>query len=705
MSPADRKRSYVIGIDIGGTFTDCTVMGQATEAPLCTKVPTTPADPSIGFFAALDSAASRLGVATEEMLASTRRIVHGTTHGTNAIVTRKGVVTGLITTGGHGDLLTLMKGAGRTIGLPPDILLHAPSTNKPDPIVPRHLVREIPERIDVDGDVVVPIDEAATRRAISELVEQGVEAIAVSLLWSIVNDRHERLIAEWIAEMAPKVYVSAAHALSSTVGEYCRTTTAVINAYIGPLMHDYVRKIDEGARERGYAGSVHFAQCAGGAVTAGEAQTAPIRTVQSGPVSGVIGSAYLGAALSTPNIITADMGGTTFDVSIIRGGEPLTKDTALLERFEMALPMVDIESVGAGGGSIAWVDSLGRLQVGPQSAGAVPGPVCYQRGGTQPTVTDADVVLGVISAEGFLHGAMTLDRAAAEHAIKALGERLGLGVLETAAGINRIVDSRMADVIRRMSVLRGFDPREFACLAFGGGGPVHAGTIMKEVGCRRLVIPLLNVASVWSALGAATADFTHVYYQAASLEVPTPAGVVEEIFASLEQRAEAQLDAVGLDPAKMTALRTVRMKYAAQVHDVDVAVRGGRNGDCDTSFLAEDFDEAYATLYGPDAGYRDGGVQITGVHLRTRWPVEKPVLQERDPAPSAQAAKSSREVYWSELGEIVETPVIHLAPGDALVPTAGPVLIELPDTVAVVRPDQTTWLDGLGNLIVEWDRG
>jgi N-methylhydantoinase A len=700
MSSSNGAASYVIGIDIGGTFTDCAVMVQPAGTLLCTKVPTTPHDPSEGFFAAIEAAARGLGFGTPQLLGMTARIVHGTTHGTNAIITRGGVKTGLITTAGHGDLLTLMKGSGRTIGLPPDVALHAPSTNKPEPIVPRWLVREVSERIDVDGDVVVPLDESSARAAIQALVEQDVAAIAVSLLWSIRNARHERSIAGWIAEMAPHVYVSTAHTLSSALGEYSRTMTAVMNAYIGPLMDEYIMRIEQGVRERGYAGSVQFAQCAGGAVTAAEAQAAPIRTVQSGPVSGVIGSSYVGRTLGTPNIISADMGGTTFDVSVIRDNQPLARDAALLERFELALPMVDVESVGAGGGSIAWVDELDRLQVGPRSAGAVPGPVCYGRGGTTPTVTDADVVLGVISPETFLHGKMRLDRDAAERAIRALGERLGLGVLETAAGINRIVDSRMADLIRRISVLRGFDPRDFVCLAFGGGGPVHAGAIMDQVGCQRTIVPLLNVASVWSAFGAATADFTHVYFRSAALDVPVPDGALDEVFEELENNARAELDAAGLDPARMIVRRTARIKYAAQVHGVDVPVRTSASGAYDPGRLSGDFDDIYALLYGEGAGYRQGGMQITGFHLRTVWPVDKPALETRS-TDESPAVTSTRDVYWSEFGDIAETPVIRLAVDNVMGAVSGPALIELPDTVAVIRPRQRAWLDRLGNLVIE----
>jgi N-methylhydantoinase A len=698
--------TYAVGVDIGGTFTDCAVLANDTGRLVCAKVPTTPHDPSIGFFETVEAAAAQLDLSCEDLLARTSRLVHGTTTGTNAIVSRRGVKVGLLTTSGHRDLMHLMKGAGRTKGLPPDVLLHLPVTSKPEPLVPKPLIAEVKERVDADGDVVAPLDEASAREGIRHLLDQGVKAIAVSFLWSIENPAHERRVADLIREADSSIYVTCGHEIASTVGEYPRTAAAVVNAYIGPLMVDYVTRIETGAKKRGYKGRVLFAQCAGGAITAQEARVAPIRTVQSGPVSGVVGSAFLAEAMGIDNVISADMGGTTFDVSMIRSRQPLTRDYSLLERFELALPTVDIESVGAGGGSIAWIDDSGRLQVGPVSAGAVPGPACYGRGGLEPTVTDADVVLGIIDAEGFLHGEMTIDGSLAKDAIGALADKLELSLFEAAAGINRIVDSRMADLIRRMSVLRGLDPREFTCFAFGGGGAVHAGAVAQEIGCRRIVVPLQNVAAVWSAVGAATADVVHVHqrpYVLDNSDTHNSNGAGMEltgVFEALEAEARSQLEAAGFGGGSMHSRRTVRMRYTAQVHSVEVPVKDGPIGPDDLAALAESFSEHYESLYGRGAGYTKGGLQITSAHVRATHLVERPHLG-RETSSSPAPEPTTRPVYWGEVGDHVETPVLRLLPGSPLDRTAGPLLIELPDTVAVVHPGQEAWVDRIGNLVID----
>ena len=539
-STADSTRQptgYVIGVDIGGTFTDCVVYapdGTMTGA----KAPTTPENRAQGFFDSIEVAAEKLDLPLRELLERSERVVHGTTAGTNAIVARDGAVTGLITTAGHGDIMFLMGGGGRTSGLAADQALHVPSTDKPEPLVPKRLIATVPERIDVDGDVVVQLDEDAAREAIRHLVQdEGAESLAISLMWSVQNPRHEQRIRELAAEVAPEVFVSCGSDLVNQVGEYERTTTAVMNAYIGPLMVRYIDSIEAGAAERGFPHRVLFAQCAGGAITGDEAKVAPIRTVQSGPVAGIVSSQMLARQIGTENVLLADMGGTTFDVSVIRHGSGLRRNVSTFQRYELALPMLDVESVGAGGGSIAWVDSSGRLNVGPRSAGAVPGPACYGNGGTEATVTDADVVLGVIDPDRFLSGRMEIKPELAEEAIGRLAERLELGLLETAAGINRIVDAKMADLVRRMSVLRGLDPRRFHLYAFGGGGPVHSPEVARQAGIAHVVVPLPAIAAMWSALGAAVADVTHVYQQPRSFALPVRAEQIEGIFGALESRA------------------------------------------------------------------------------------------------------------------------------------------------------------------------
>lgn len=692
------SNSYAIGVDIGGTFTDCVVVDEAGNTTVA-KTPTTPRDRSEGFFESIDRAAEKMGMASPDLLAASSRIVHGTTTGTNAIISREGAVVGLLTTQGHRDVMFLMKGGGRTAGLPPDQLLDVPSTHKPEALVPRHLIAEVRERIDVDGDVLVPLDENQAREAIENLADQGAESIAISTLWSVKNPVHEERLIELVEEVLPGTFVTSGSRLVSRVGEYERTTATVMNAYIGPLMVAYVQAIETGATERGFVGRVLFAQCAGGAITGEEAKKAPIRTLSSGPVAGIVSSELLASRLSEPNVIAADMGGTTFDVSVIRDGTALERQLSVFQRYEMALPMLDVESIGAGGGSIGWIDRSGRLNVGPQSAGASPGPACYGQGGREATTTDADVVLGLIDPDTFLHGRMKLDSAKAEAAVGHLAKQLNLGLVETAAGISRIVDSKMADLIRRMSVLRGFDPRHFSCFAFGGGGPVHAAAVASEAGIGKVIIPLPKVAALWSALGAVASDVSHVYQDTTEFLLPASGSDVTAVFDQLERQALSTIEAEGFNNGEIELRRSVRMKFAMQVHTVEVPVRGGDLNDSAIKKIDQDFDEIYENLFGKGSGYRQGGVQISGFQIRVTSATPKPEFATKVKDDTG-VEHTSRLVYWSELAQTVDTPVVRLTDQVLSESLSGPYLVELPDTVIVIRPGQSGKFDETGNFVI-----
>jgi N-methylhydantoinase A len=687
---------YSVGVDIGGTFTDCVVIGP-DGAIRTGKVPTRPTDRARSFFEAIDEAASRVGLSLDELLGRADRIVHGTTTGTNALITREGARVGLVTTNGHGDAIAVMKGAGRLAGLDGDRLLDMPHTDKPEQLVGKALVAEVTERMDFEGDVVVGLDEASAAEALARLTASGVEALTVSLLWSPRNDAHEQRIARLARDRHPELFVTAASEISAHVGEYERTMTGIINSYIGPLMSAYVEAIETGARERGYRGRIMYAQCAGGTITAEEAQRAPVRTVHSGPVMGTLGSAFLGERMGERDIIVTDMGGTSFDVSVIRGGAPDLREHSVLERFEIALPMVYVDSIGAGGGSIAWLDDSGGLQVGPRSAGAYPGPACYGRGGTEPTVTDADVVLGIVDPENFLHGAAKLDLSAAERAIGRVAEPLGLGVHEAAAGINRIVDAKMADLLRRMSVLRGLDPREFTCFAYGGMGPVHAAAVAREVGMKRLVIPLPHVAPVWSAFGATVADVVHVYQRPRRVLLPAEPAALEAPFRELEQTGREVLRSEGFADDRIELRRSLRMKYAAQVFDVEVPLDPGAPLDADRVTAA--FVAVYEALHGEGSGHPEGGIAVTSFIVRARGLTDAPAMTS--PPQAAAPDWGSRPVYWYEEGRFVDTPLLRLTEGSVAEQLEGPVLIELPDTVVVVRPGQRARFGELGSLVID----
>ena len=686
---------YVIGVDIGGTFTDCSVVTPEGSA-YAGKSPTTPQDRSIGFFNAIEDAARDAGIGLNELLARCSRLVHGTTTGTNALITRDGATTALVTSAGHGDMIHLMKGAGRLAGVAQEQVFDLPSTDKPEPLVPKSLVVEVSERVDFEGDEIVPLDTESLRADIKRLVDEGVDSFAISFLWSMRDSTHERAASEVIAGLAPDVFVSRASDLSARVGEYERTNTSIINAYIGPLMTEYVGNIDAGAARRGYTGRVLYAQCAGGAITTEEAQRAPIRTVHSGPVSGTLGSAYLASRLGEPNVIVTDMGGTSFDVSIVRNATPDLRDVSQLERFDVAQPMVYLDSVGAGGGSVAWVDVAGRLQVGPQSAGAEPGPACYGRGGTQATVTDADVVLGMIDPDSFLHGSMRLDVTAARAAIRRIAEPLGLDIDQAAAGISRIVDGRMADLLRRVSILRGIDPRDFVCFAYGGGGPVHAGAYSREVGLKRLIVPLAKMAPVWSAFGAATADVMHVLQHWETIDLPVSPDRPRAVLEDLERQARATLADEGFTGERIALERSVHMKYRAQVYQVEVPLPSGVLSEDVLADAERDFAKLYDDLHGEGSGYREGGMRIAGFNVRARGLVDPVEIQPEVGA--CDVLRSSRSVYWDELEERIETPVLRMDSGRLDGVLEGPLLLQLPDTVVTIRPGQSAEFDQLGNL-------
>ena len=693
---AFETRRPIIGVDIGGTFTDCAIIDSDGRV-YTGKVPTRPEDRAGSFFGAIEEAAGRCGRKLDEMLVECGRLVHGTTTGTNALITREGASVGLVTTAGFRDVPEFMNGAGRLVGLAPVELLDPWASYKPETLVPRRLIQEVNERVDFEGEVIVPLDESTVREAAAGFRDSGVEAVAVSLLWSVRNDEHEQRVLEILKEELPDVFVTTASGLSTRVGELERTMSSVINGYIGPLMRRYIDGIECGARDSGYEGRVLYAQCAGGAITADEAREAPIRTLHSGPVSGTLGAAYLADRIGHRNLIVTDMGGTSFDVSIVHDSKPDIREVSTLERFEVALPMVHIDTVGAGGGSIAWVDEAGGLQVGPRSATAYPGPACYGRGGTEPTVTDADVVLGVIDPDNFLHGAMRLDRAKAEEAVAGIAERLGLGVLETAAGISRIVDANMADLVRRMSVMRGLDPREFVMFAYGGMGPVHAAAVARDVGVDRVVVPLVHAAPVWSAFGAAIAQVTHVHQRWENVDAPLSADRVVEAFAELDRSARGQLLEEGFAADRVELRRSVRMKYLAQAFDLEVPVEGEELSKGEVGKIEQRFHRLYAELHGEGAGYREGGAQITAFIVRSSGAENAPELA---PSTRGDGTASERPVYWEEFGEVRQTRILHT--GGAIDGVLrGPLLIELPDTVVVVRPGQRADFDQLGDLTIE----
>jgi N-methylhydantoinase A len=697
---------YLIGVDIGGTFTDCAVVDDDGTVTVG-KAPTTPSDPSEGFFDAIDVAAEHLGLDRRELLSAADRLAHGTTVAINTVVTRTGARVGLLTTRGFGDTLKIMDNAGRGIGLPIEELLDFPASVSPEPFLRPGDVGEIAERIDTTGRVVAPLDETQLLAEVGRLAAAGVEAIAVCFLWSIVNPAHELRAAELIGERLPALDVSLSHLVAPRVGEYPRMLTTVLNAYVAPKMTTYIQRIDEKARRSGYEHGVLFMQSHGGLARAERVRQQPVTTLQSGPVGGVIATSEFGAVIDRPNAITTDVGGTTHDVSVIVDGRPVVSDEVTLERHAAYLHVVDVQSVGAGGGSIAWIEeATGALRVGPRSAGADPGPVCYGRGGTEPTVTDADLVLGILDPDRFLGGRLPLDATAAHAAISKLAKPLGLSVDACAAGIVRIADERMSDLMRSMTVRRGLDPRDFTVYAFGGGGGAHAGIYASGLGISEFIVPLADTASVWSALGVAIADLTATFEQPLYLTPPHDLTVIQTVVDELDGRAREATAGDARYVDELTIQRFAHCKYGLQVFEMEAELPLGPVTEATLTELFENFERNYAKRFGAGAGYRDAGIIITSVGVKVHGRVRKPSVVRRpvsDGMPANHPAQNgTRDVYWEELGDRLPTSVWD---GSTLTPgtnVTGPAVIELPDTTIVVRPGHRAAIDEFGNAVVRF---
>jgi N-methylhydantoinase A len=695
---------YRVSVDIGGTFTDCTVVaGDGTVT--IGKSPSTPPEFGAGFINSVAAAAEAMGISLGDLLAQTERLSHGTTVGINAVVSRTGSRVGLISTVGHGDSLRILNNTGRTNGQPVERILDYAASSLPERFVRREDVVEVTERIDAFGEIVVPLDRDGVIRAAESLLDQGVETLAISYLWSHVNPVHEEATRELLDARFPDVYASYGVELAQRIGEYPRTATAVLNSYIGPLMRDYVTTLLRELGANGYTHRLLFAQCDGGLIDAEDVIGRPVMTLESGPVGGVVACVKAGEEREEANIIAADMGGTTFDVSVISDSQLPIRDGVVVEQHDLYLRMADVESVGAGGGSLAWVDpQSGALRVGPQSAGADPGPVCYGRGGTVPTVTDADLVLGLLNPDNFLGGRMVLDVEAARAAIGALGERLGLGLLECAAGVQEVADSLMEDKIRSMTVARGHDPRDFVLYAFGGGGAVHAGLFARGLGIRRVVVPVGDLASVWSAYGIGLEGYGRTYELPAYMRAPFAPATIAEGFERLDELAREDAARSGVEWESLVSARSADLKYALQVYDVEAEVPDGALGEGTPAEIVDNFERNYARRFGEGVGYPEGGVDMTALRLHV-----EPADAIRAGAASAPGAggsaepSGSRDVYWPEQGEVAATPVYagpDLPEGTRL---TGPALLDFPDTTVVVRPGLGLVVEPGGNLTIEME--
>jgi N-methylhydantoinase A len=692
---------YLVGIDIGGTFTDCAIVDRAGRL-LTTKVPSTPPDFARGMLDALGAGAQALGVSLDDFCRDIAFLSHGTTVGTNTIIQKRGAKVGLITTKGHEDAIHIMRGSRGYGGRDIRKVVHFPETSKPAPIVPKRLIRGISERVDCFGEVVVRLNEAEAEAAIRELLAQGVEAIAICFLWSFRNPAHENRVKAMVQQIAPELFVTTSVDIAPKWGEYERVTATALNAYLGPVMGGYLGRLDNSLKKLGYAHGLQITQCGGGTVPVARAGEAPLLTLDSGPVSGVTASMFLGAAMGEKNVITTDMGGTSFDVSIIYEGKPAYSFISNTDQYEYFLPKVDLQAIGAGGGSLIRVQPEARtMTVGPDSAGAFPGPVCYSRGGTVPTVTDAQLVLGYLDPDNFAGGRMKLDRKAAGDAIAALGAQIGMSALECAAGACRIVELHMADIIRKVTVEKGFDPRDFVLFAFGGAGPAHAGVFARELGIRKVIIPQRKAASTWCAFGAAAADVLHIFEHTEIMPTPVPAKRINDALAALEKNAKGMMAAEGIASDRQRFEFSLDLRHRGQINEVEITLPWPRVPAEYEALLRKAFVARYEQLYGRGSALAGAQLEIAVCRLRAKALTPQPKLvraKKRTTRIPREAIRAKREIYWPELGKRRATPVYdgeRLANGNRI---AGPAIVETADTTVVVQPGTRLRVDELGNF-------
>ena len=698
------KNHYIVGVDTGGTFTDVVVLGNSGEV-WTAKASTTPDDFSRGVMDAVAEAADAVGVETAELLGQTALFKHGSTVATNALITHNGCRVGLITTKGFEDTTEIMRAIGRVDGLSDDEIKHVTWITKPEPFVPRERIIGVRERMDYQGNEIVPLNWDDVMAAIRRLMEdEKVEAIAVSLMHAWANPRHEEEIRALTAEADPqrKIYWSFGSALTQVAGEYARANTAILNSYLGPTVERYLKNLETKLQSGGLKGPLLIMQGNGG--VAHREHVSAIANLQSGPAGGMIASAYVAGLLGHKNVITTDMGGTSFDVGLITEGYWRYAQEPIVERFRMLQPIIDIESIGAGGGTIAQVEAeTGRLLVGPRSAGASPGPVCYDAGGEQVTVTDCDLALGIIDPNYFLGGRKSLNKEKAQRSIdEKIAKPLRLKTHEAAAGVHEIVNAKMSDLIRRQVVRTGYLPEEFVIYAFGGAGPVHAAGFAAELGIRRIYI--FATSPVFSAFGAAAADVIRTRVMSCQFVLPADPAPINQRLAAVEEDMGGALAGEGFKTNQVEFRRYFTMRYRRQSAGVEIPAGWDRLNAKRVTEMQSNFEKKYQELYGVGAGYTKAGIEISEIRVDAVGKVAKPKLSAKRKARASLSAarKGKRQVFFTRPErKLIDTPVYDYARLAAGIVVRGPAIVELPFTTTLVPPEHKVSVDRYMNLVME----
>ncbi len=679
--------SLRIGVDSGGTFTDVCMLDEDTGRFSIWKLSSTPGDPSVAIANGAREAIGRFGGDQ----AAVTFFGHGSTVATNALIQGKGGRCGLVTSEGFRDLLDL--------GRQRRPHLYDLQADKPPALVPRDRRLEARERLLFDGSVEARPQEEEIRALARQLREMGVEAVAICFLYSFVDPVHEEMARDILRQELPDAFITSSAEVCPEFREYERLSTTVVNAFLGPVIEGYISKLAPRLLEGGITVPPHITQSNGGTITFETASRLPVRTVLSGPSTGVIGAVETARAVSIANIITFDMGGTSTDVALIENGRPGITTEAEVHGYPIKCPMIDIQTVGAGGGSIAHVDSGDLLKVGPRSAGADPGPICYGLGNEEPTVTDANVVMGALNPEALLGGRMPIDRDAAAIAMEKLGMRLGLSIEETAAGVIRVVTANMVRTIRLISVQRGHDPRDYCLLPFGGGGPVHAGRLARELGINRILVP--RNPGVLCALGLLLTDIRRDFSLTRRLEVGAPKlGEIRAAAAGLEADAKNWFKAEGIEPSRQRMAASADMRYAGQNYELNIALPDVADNEEFPRALSDSFNQAYARQY--DYSAPDEAIEIVTFRVEAYGVVEKPKFEVHEATGDDPRVALSgwRDVYQPETGAYVNCPVYDrdlLAPGNRI---AGPAVIEQMDSTTLLLFGQICVVDHHLNLFI-----
>jgi N-methylhydantoinase A len=696
---------YIFGVDTGGTCTDCVAIDEIGRL-MVSKVLSTPSDFTKGVMNAIQAAAEKLGMNLRTFLGSTRLFLHSTTVTENAIVDGTLANAGLLVNKGFEEILFMTRGAyGRTAGLAKDEKKNPVRTDKPQTLIPLLMIRGVNERTDYKGQVIVKADEAEIEKAVEELVGEEIEAIGVCFLWSFQNPDNENSVKKLVQRLYPELFFTASNELAPTLGEYERTSTVALNIRLGPLVSRYLTKLENVLKENGFRGIMLVMQAYGGLLPSEVASARPVGMVESGPVSGLVGSKALGNILGFDNIIAVDMGGTTFKAGVVREGliEYQREQTVL--RYHYVLPKMDIVSIGLAGGSIISVDPLTSApHIGPKSAGAYPGPVCYGFGAENPTVTDIDLLLGYLNPKYFLEGRAWLDSERTWQVFKSrIADPLGMDVLEAASSVYRLANSLFYDLLHKTTVEKGLDPRGYVLFSYGGTAGMHLGTVAQELGVKKVIVPY--TASVQGAYGLISADIVHEEQITRPMRVPAGIDEVNHVFKMLIDKTVGQLKTEGFKDEEIMIQLALDMRYRRQIHVVTTPVRANlpvRESDLEQTY--DEYERMYEERYAKGSAYREAGMEIVSFRVRTSGALRKPKLKvEQSKGPDAEAAfVEYRKAYFSAVQGMRDTKCYDfekMLPGNEV---DGPSVIWTPITTIVVNPGQKATVDLYRNVVLTW---